>query len=32
VLTGDGTVVETNGLLYDHFLALVASPPRTRDE
>lgn len=31
VLTGDGTVLATNGLLHDEFLALVAHLPRARD-
>ncbi len=31
VLTGDGTVLATNGLLHDEFLALVAGLPRVRD-
>jgi histidinol-phosphatase len=31
VITGDGTVLATNGLLHDDFLALVAGLPRTRD-
>ncbi len=31
VLTGDGTVLATNGVLHEEFLALVAGLPRARD-